>query len=62
LLPRFFRTESFWLPAIFGIAFALIIALLGMVALSYTEKAFHKHARTAEDPLFRGRQEWTRRP
>jgi len=41
MLPRFFRTESFWLPAIFGIAFALIIALLGIVALSYTEKAFH---------------------
>jgi signal transduction histidine kinase len=41
MLPRFFRTESFWLPAIFGIAFALIIGLLGMVALSSTEKAFH---------------------
>jgi len=40
MLPRFFRTESFWLPAIFGIAFALTIGQLGMVALSYTEKTF----------------------
>jgi len=41
MLPRFFRTESFWLPAIFGIAFALIIGLLGIVAISFTQKAFH---------------------
>lgn len=41
MLPRFFRTESFWLPAIFGIAFSLIIGLLGIVAVSFTEKTFH---------------------
>jgi signal transduction histidine kinase len=41
MLPRFFRTESFWLPAIFGISFALIIGLLGVVAISFTEKTFH---------------------
>ena len=41
MLPRFFRTESFWLPAIFGIAFSLIIGLLGVVAISFTEKTFH---------------------
>jgi signal transduction histidine kinase len=40
MLLRFFRTESFWLPAIFGIVFALIIGLLGLVALSITEKTF----------------------
>ena len=40
MLPRLFRTERFWLPAIFGIVFALFIGLLGMVALSSTEKAF----------------------
>lgn len=37
---RFFRTESFWLPAIFGIALALIIGLLGLVALSLTERTY----------------------
>jgi signal transduction histidine kinase len=45
MLPRFFRTESFWLPAIFGIAFALIIGLLGVVALSMTEKTFESFIR-----------------
>jgi signal transduction histidine kinase len=40
MLLRFFRTESFWLPAIFGIALALIIGLLGLVALSITERTF----------------------
>lgn len=45
MLPRFFRTESFWLPAIFGIAFSLIIGLLGVVAISFTEKTFHDFIR-----------------
>src|SRR5690606_34407594 len=42
MLPRFFRTETFVLPAIFGIVFALIIGLLGVVAISFTGDCFHK--------------------
>lgn len=40
MFPRFFRTESFWLPAIFGIAFSLMIGLLGFIAISFTEQTF----------------------
>lgn len=40
MFPRFFRTESFWLPAIFGIAFSLMIGLLGFIAISITEQTF----------------------
>lgn len=41
VLPRFFRTESFWLSAFFGLFFSLSIALLGGIALSFTERAIH---------------------
>ncbi len=45
MLPRHLRAESFWLPALFGIAFSLIIGLLGMIAISFTENAAHSFIR-----------------